>query len=276
MSDYIQIYHHHIPKTGGKYISNNLYESGINNIQLEGYQIQTYIVHPSLSIDYVDPDDFLNADYICGHFGSQPQQVSGNIKAFTTIRHPVDRVISHFAMIYFPIKLGSVMETFEHWLKDDEKDFIVKDNLQARFLTSKISNDFVAKHDFIRQKVGECRFCFKHTCWCTSMSREDAKIIWRNGFGIEDAPYSFESAKAVLNVMPVKNRMENMYEFITDLYEFVNDSFNCNLTFKDVEYPNKETSKLSKYIKDNLTNDQRDKILELNQVDLGLWENVIY
>jgi hypothetical protein len=251
----VSFYHFHIPKTGGSYIENNLILSGIENIGIKKYSIDYRYL-----FDKPNPDMVLNSDFIHGHFGIEPLLINPDIKSFTTLRNPVTRVVSHFAMLYFPIRQKDSLRVFDEWLFDDSKNYTLKNNLQARFLTNKSLDDIKMDGREIKE----------------SEDPLEMKFFWGTGFGIDIKEPTYNDAKNTLDSMVLVGKMEEMDIFMGNLYKLINDRFNINLIYS--KHPNKgdkkQTSQLSKYIQNNITDNQIQKILILNDIDIRLWNSI--
>jgi hypothetical protein len=210
--------------------------------------------------DKPNPDMVLNSDFIHGHFGIEPLLINPDIRSFTTLRNPVTRVISHFAMLYFPIRQKDSLRVFDEWLFDDSKNYALKNNLQARFLTNVSLDNIKMNGKDIKE----------------SEDPLEMKFFWGTGFGIDTKEPKYIDAKNMLDSMILVGKMEDMDTFMNNLYKLLNDEFNTNLIYS--KHPNKgskkQTSQLSTYIKDNITKDQTKKILSMNNIDIELWSSI--
>jgi len=251
-----QIYHLHIPKTGGIYIVNNLRMSGFFDIR----NLSMYQGTEKANFDYLDYETMRLSNYIHGHFGSEPFDVIKDLSSYTTLRDPVTRVISHFSMIHFPIKTSNIMKVFNEWVHNDDIDYIVKSNLQARFLSNPLSKEYINKNY-------NSRF---------STNIEEDRHYWRSGFAIDNNELTYEISKHNLNKISVVGKMENMDKFMDNLYLFINEKFKINLKYNKVPEPvkHKRFSKLSNYIQKNIKSDEVQKITDLNTIDMNLWESL--
>jgi hypothetical protein len=251
-----QIYHLHIPKTGGIYIVNNLKMSGF----FDNKDLSMYQGIEGINFDHLDYETMKLSNYIHGHFGSEPFDVIKDLSSYTTLRDPVTRVISHFSMIHFPIKTSNIMKVFNEWVHNDDVDYIVKSNLQARFLSNPLSKEYIDKNY-------DNRF---------TTHIEENRQYWRDGFAIEKVDPIYEIAKHNLNKISVVGKMENMDKFMNNLYSFINEKFKINLKCNNVPEPEKHKrfSKLSKYIQKNIQSYEVKKITDLNTIDMNLWESL--
>ena len=251
-----QIYHYHIPKTGGIYIVNNLKESGFfhtpNLLMYQGTE--------KANFDYLDYETMKLSNYIHGHFGIEPLDIIDNLLSYTTLRNPVTRVISHFSMIHFPIKTSNIMKVFNEWVHNDNIDYLVKNNLQSRFLTNPSSKEYIKQHYDIR----------------FSTHVEEDRQYWRDGFAIDTKDPRYDDAKNNLNKISIVGKMENMDEFMNRLYMFINENFKTSLKYNNIAEPKKHKrfSKLSKYIQNNIQPYEVKKIIDLNTIDMNLWESL--
>jgi hypothetical protein len=251
-----QIYHYHIPKTGGIYIVNNLKESGFLNTP----NLSIYQGTEKANFDYLDYKTIKLSNYIHGHFGIEPLDIIDNLLSYTTLRNPVTRVISHFSMIYFPIKTSDIMKVFNRWVHNDDVDYLVKNNLQSRFLTNSLSKEYIKQHYDVR----------------FSTHIEEDRQYWKDGFAIDIKDPTYEAAKNNLNKVSVVGKMEYMDEFMNRLYTFINDKFKTNLIYNNIPEPknHKRFSKLSKYIQNNIQASEVKKLTDLNTIDMNLWESI--
>jgi hypothetical protein len=213
-----------------------------------------------INFDHLDYETMKLSNYIHGHFGSEPFDVIKDLSSYTTLRDPVTRVISHFSMIHFPIKTSNIMKVFNEWVHDDDVDYIVKSNLQARFLSNPLSKEYINKNYNSR----------------LSTHIEEDRHYWKSGFAIDDKELTYEIAKDNLNKISVVGKMENMDKFMDSLYLFINEKFKINLKYNNVSEPvkHKRFSKLSKYIQKNIQSYEVKKITDLNTIDMNLWESL--
>lgn len=251
-----QIYHLHIPKTGGIYIVNNLKISGFFNIN----NLSMYQGIEGVNFDYLDYETIRLSNYIHGHFGSEPFDIIKDLLSYTTLRNPITRVISHFSMIHFPIKTSNIMKVFNEWVHNDDIDYIVKTNLQARFLSNPLSKDYISKNY-------NNRF---------STHIEENRQYWKDGFAIDIKEPTYQSAKNNLNKISIVGKMEYMDDFMSRLYTFINDNFKSNLIYNKIPEPknHKRFSRLSKYIQNNIQASEVKKLIDLNTIDMNLWESL--
>ncbi len=254
------LYHLHIPKTGGSYIENNLYQSGIKNILVNNDPIKIYTGTDNLNFDYIDPYHIKTSSFVHGHFGIGPMLIMPEIKPFTTIRNPLNRVISHFAMSYFPIKNSLIMDTFDSWVFDDSKDMMIKNNLQSMFLTNEMSKEFIDSNKDIKG----------------SFEKEDMRTYWNSGFGINNIQPNIDKVRQILSKMIILEKTENMDIFMDKLYDYINKEFNCSLLYMKFPEPkiDRHSSGLSSFIRKNITKDQENKIKEMNELDFEIWNSI--
>lgn len=254
------LYHFHIPKTGGSYISYNLIKSGLEDITINNNKIKIYTGTEKANFDYLDFDVLRSSNYVHGHFGVEPLSINPEIRPFTTIRNPITRVISHFAMIYFPLKNSQIMNTFNSWLFDDSIDMIVKNNFQSIFLTNEVSKDYINKNKELKM----------------SFEKHDNVNFWKDGFGIDNKYPSISQVRDSIEKMVVVDKTENMDIFMNKLYAYINNEYKCSLEYLKIPAPRIErySTQLSSTIKKNLTKEQKDKIESMNYLDLEIWNSL--
>jgi hypothetical protein len=250
------IYHLHIPKTGGIYIVNNLRMSGFFDIE----NLSIYQGTEKANFDYLDYETIKLSNYIHGHFGIEPFNVINDLSSYTTLRNPINRVISHFSMIHFPIKASNIMKVFNEWVHNDDVDYMVKNNLQARFLSNPLSKEYINKNYKDR--------------FSTDVSKD--RDYWRSGFAIDTKEPTYKESKHILNSISVIGRLEKIDTFMNNLYSFINDTFKINLEYNSYPEPRKHKrfSGLSKYIQKNIKPYEIKKLTDLNTIDMNLWESI--
>lgn len=252
----MKIYHYHIPKTGGTYIEHNFHDLIVNQLKLKYNELRNNQYFPHISKEFVE-----DSEYIAGHFGLDPYEYSDNINAYTTIRNPVDRVVSHFAMarnywLETPeySSLGEPIKMFERYLYSDEFMFS-KSNFQARFLTNGL--------DPLQNPIWEDK---KFELY---KSAQVCKVAL-NGWEINNQEPTFNNAKRTLDSMFLFGSLDKIDTFTYFLSDWFKEQFAVNYTIPKKEAPNKRQS--SKDLRSQLEKKHIDKIIELNAIDYQLWE----
>jgi hypothetical protein len=251
----IKLYHHHIPRTGGTYLISSLdkydmLKSGTINPFMHGPECGG----DSYSISKLDVESH---NFISGHFAAEPYKIDKEIKSFTTLRNPIKRLVSQFAMILgngFP---GKALYEFEEWVFSGD-DMESKSNFQSKFLVNGLT-------DHIKGLKPE----FRHL---EGADIEQINKVRQSGWGIDGASVSYEDAKSVLNQMILVGKTENMNEFTLSLADIMYDAY--GIERKDMSFSGSERNSeiLSQYIYDNLNTHTLAKLEDLNSIDFQLWE----
>ena len=177
-----------------------------------------------------------------GHFGTMPIQYMDNPDIFTVIRHPLDRFISYFNYTTGLVRMGEEAEKkLDDWLYGDQSK--IQSNSQSKFLTGGTNiAKFNEGHKYIQHAV--------NNNWYLEGWSVDLDTVLLN----VDKYYAYS--------------MDNHDIFLEDLNKALNKYFGFT-TFK-----HRDKSNLSPNIGIQLNKAQINRVLELNQVDLGVYEYV--
>ena len=250
----LKIYHHHIPKTGGTTIKETLVIPLAQQLGLRLHHFDD-MAHIRFDSDAVE-----NYDFFIWHLGTDPYKEFPNIPSFTTLRHPITRVISHFffGLGYFSFykeyeNIKDIDILFNMWL-DDEKFKLSTNNHQTRFLTMGMDDKkpFPVPPNFKYDKQSTERIMY--------------------GFDIKEAPCVYEVAKIRLNSMVVSGVIERLGKFNE---EFISHfETNYDVKFKHIKEQKENVNRQSQEWIPILSKKYGNKILEKNQIDLALWEHL--
>jgi hypothetical protein len=191
---------------------------------------------------FIDKDEIKNSKFVGGHFGRMPIDLMNNPTVFSVIRDPVERFISYFKYTTGLIRMGEeAEEKLDNWLYGDQSE--IQSNSQSKFLTGKINIDkFNEGINFFQKAVN-------------------------NNWFIED--YSLELDDVLKNLDKMYYySMVNHDIFIEDLNKALKEKFGFT-TFK-----HKDKSNSSPDIGLEFSKKDIDRILELNQLDLEVYEYV--
>lgn len=120
----MSIYHLHIPRTSGIYVSSNIVP----------YLISNKIEHYASNRSIIDPEKIKNSKFVSGHFGLMPLDYMNNPEVFVLVRDPVERFISYFNYTTGLIKSKSeAYQKLDYWLYGDQSN--IQSNSQSKFLT---------------------------------------------------------------------------------------------------------------------------------------------
>lgn len=190
----------------------------------------------------IDIEQLKTSKVVSGHFGTMPIQYMNNPDVFTIIRHPVDRFLSYFKYTTGLVRMGEEAEKrLDDWLYGPQS--AIQANVQSKFLTGGTNIEkFNEKHKYFQDAV-------MHNWYIENYSTNLDKVLEN-----VDKFYCYT--------------LDNNNVFIEDFNKALIKYFGFT-TFK---YNDK--SNMSPDIGISLTKDQENRVLELNQVDLGVYEYV--
>ena len=120
----MSIYHLHIPRTAGIYLSQNVVP----------YLISNRVEHFASNRTVIDPEKIKNSKFVSGHFGLMPLEYMQDPEVFTVLRNPVERFISYFNYTTGLIRTRSeAHQKLDNWLYGEQS--LVQSNMQSKFLT---------------------------------------------------------------------------------------------------------------------------------------------
>jgi hypothetical protein len=190
----------------------------------------------------IEPDVLRNSKVVGGHFGIMPLKYMSNPDVFCIVRNPVDRFISYFKYTTGLVRMGEEAERrLDDWLYGPQSD--VQSNVQSKFLTGSTNIEkFNDNHKYFQDAI-------------------------MNNWYIED--YSLDIDKVLENV-------DKFYCYSLDNHNIFIEDFNKALIkhfgFSTFKYTDK--SNMSPNIGIELTKEQKNRVLELNHIDLGVYEYV--
>ena len=196
----------------------------------------------------------MNSNFIRGHFGNIPIQIDNSIKAVTTLRNPIKRIISHYVKAYDKSIKNPVMD-FENWILSD-LDYKAKNNMQSRFLINGFSDKYIGK----TIKLSETKLInnFRADSW-----------------GIGDIDPTLESANKAIKEMELVGTIENISVFIKDLSKIMFDFYKIDPFIINMNQK-KNSNSMSDYIYTKIDTEIIKIIEENNKIDFNLWESIKY
>lgn len=257
-----QLYFLHIPKTAGKFIS---------------YSIKKYINDDSkcyISTHYPNNKEFLkNKIYISAHAGTFIIDEIPGIDVATILRDPVSARASYFNFIYpFYLKdreeyknINGDKQKFLYYLFED-KNFIIHNNYQSRFLCNSADSRSWDLKKFYEE------------------SQADIMKKYKNGFGFDwfvgNENTSLDLAMKRIKSFNIVNTLDRIDLFCNKINNWFFKNYNTTIQF-DLnekinvgisEFNNKKTS--SEYFVNLLDQSEKERILELNSIDLEVYNYV--
>lgn len=190
----------------------------------------------------IDKNKIKNSEFVGGHFGLMPLNYMQYPETFCIVRHPVERFISYFKYTSGFIRdKNKIYEKLENWLYGDQSD--IQSNQQSKFLTGSIN---------IEQFNKNINF-FQHSV--------------NNGWYLEN--YSLKTDDVLKNIDNFYcYTLENQDLFLEDLNKSLNKHFGFT-TFK-----NNYKANFSRNIDLKLSNKNFDRIIEMNKIDMEIYEYV--
>ena len=183
-----------------------------------------------------------NSKLVGGHFGNMPIPYMKNPEVFTIVRNPIDRFISYFKYTTGLIRSKKeIEEKIESWLYGEQAE--IQSNSQAKFLTGKMNIDKFNKNiNFFQSSVN-------------------------NNWFIEN--YSLDLNDIIDNINNFYcYSMDNHNLFLEDLNKALKKEFNFTTFY------HKDKANRSPEIEFSLNKKQVDRVLELNQIDMEIYEYV--
>lgn len=232
------IYHSHIPRTGGTFVKTHLKNEFANKGYLSNHNTE------------LNKDIISNSYYVAGHWGNYPIQYMKNPLVFTILRNPVDRFLSTIKYTKFMFPEISSEELLDYWLYDPSMSEL-NSNTQFKFLTGTIDvdsyNDVVKNSPFfIQGKMLQKKPMIENNWFINNneKTKEDAfKFIDSHHiFFIEDIDGIISGLPKLLNVNPFLFKNPINQSSPTD--------------FK-------------------ISNSQYERIIELNSIDLEIYDYAI-
>jgi hypothetical protein len=232
-----KIYFNHIPKTGGTFLSETIENSS---------KLKVYFVDDSSEINL---KRLSYCDLLTGHLGIDPNVIIKNIKTFTLIRHPVDRLISHYSNFVEEHRNSKKkLYDFNNWLFDDDKDFFIKTNFQSKCLTNPREFPYLELKDLEAPRNN----------------------YFKKGFGIKNVETNFENAFQYLQNCELVLINEKIIDQALDIANLLNIDFKSFYKTINIKNP-KLINKNSQSIREQINTEQYNKIIKLNDIDMEIY-----
>ena len=217
-------------------------------------------------IIYVDDQDMLESKFISGHFGNYPINLFKSngieLNTVTIFRNPIDRVISHFAYeVYFKNwstgqNKQTSIEEFEKYLYDDLRIPLIS-NLQAKSVTSTLDTDNLYRwtNRFMENKIDIA----------TMMNQIGVSLFMKQ----ETNPSSWKEAVDNITIFGTTDNRESFLKRLTEKLNEEGYSGSFNNVFLNKGDENVDI------IKKGLTNEHKNRIMDLNSYDIELYEHAL-
>lgn len=191
---------------------------------------------------HIDINKIKSSKFVGGHFGLMPLKYMNDPEVFTIVRHPVDRFISYFKYTTGMIRSGKQAEDkLQEWLYGDQLD--IQSNSQSKFLTGSMNIEYFNNNiNYFQHAVN------------SNWYLEDYSLNLDNILTNVDKFYAYT--------------LDNHNIFVEDL----NKSLKKNFGFSTFKHADK--SNMSPNIKISFSKKDIDRIIELNQLDMEVYEYV--
>jgi hypothetical protein len=224
----MSIYHLHIPRTSGGYIRRLILNNSSYNKIVSGH-------HKKIA-----ESDFIEANFISGHYGINPLAFSS--KNFSVVRDPCELTFSYIKYLY-----GA--ESGQPLPEDHVKRYLYEDGLRES-VTNVMSK-------FLTQRVN---------FYLYNLNLHDLLAMANSTWHLEGEPYSVEKVLKSISDNNIKLFSYQSKTLYADIAVYLN-----------LEVKNTPTERLNKSIVDihGLYEKYIDEISKANSIDLDLYNNHI-
>jgi hypothetical protein len=231
-----KFYFNHIPKTGGRFISDIIVKSDSKKI---------YQLAPKEKINI---NRYNASDVITGHLGIEPNKIYSNINTIVCLRDPIKRLVSHYCE-FTKLEKDNGIEDFKKWLFDDSLDIDIKSNYQSKFFTN-TRNPFILEDN-------------------PKVMGAEAKEFVRSGWGlIQDKP-SYDIAKKYID----QSILVLITEKLSGSIKLLSNTLNIPISnHPDFFILHKHNNKDSDILFNSLNNKDIEKIKNMNSIDFEIYE----
>lgn len=259
-----QIYFSHIPKTAGKYISENIKRSlDENNLS---YHISTH--HPNNK-------NFVDKAYISMHAGRYPMDIVDSLDSATIIRNPIDARVSYFNFIYNRslctrkeyLEIDLPIDKLKHYLFKDP-NFDIHNNYQSRFICNSADERSFAPLSFYRDHYEEMMYPFL---------KEGKAFTWF----VENENTSLENAINQVKSFTIINTLDRIDLFENKISNWFLTNYGFEIEFNHTKEVNRSGTDYgdgniitTKMLIDMLSDEEKIKIIENNSIDSYIYEYV--
>lgn len=259
-----QLYFLHIPKTAGKYVSENIKRS------LDANDISYYI-----STHHPNNNNFAKKVYTAMHAGRYPIDVVPDIDVATIIRNPVEARVSYFNFIHNRalfsrkeyLERESPLDKLKYYLFEDP-NFKLHNNYQSRFICNSADYRAFSPLDFYTNHYEELMSPF--------LKRGEA-FSWF----IDDTNTSKENALKAVKDFKIVNTLDRIDLFETNINNWFNTNYNVHIEFKKDKIVNagvfnygNEEGVTTDYLISLLSQSEIDLILKNNDIDYFIYNYV--
>lgn len=255
-----QLYFLHIPKTAGTFISHGI-KNSIGDESLS--YVSTALVN--------DKRELKSKIYVSSHSGTYPISLLDNPEVATLVREPVSARASYFNFIY-PLflqdrpeykEISDHKQRFLYYLFND-KNFLIHNNYQSRFICNPADP----------------------VSWNPESFKKDEDSILKKydggkGFDwfVGNEKTSLDNALKALSEFKIVNTVDHIDMFCNEIKKWFLLNHNIEINFDKsrinvgpLELDKENVS--SEYFASLLNQNEKDRVLELNSIDLEVYNFV--
>ena len=259
-----QLYFLHIPKTAGKYVSENIKRS------LDANDISYYI-----STHHPNNNNFAKKVYTAIHAGRYPIDVVPDIDVATIIRNPVEARVSYFNFIHNRalfsrkeyLERESPLDKLRYYLFEDP-NFELHNNYQSRFICNSADARSFSPLDFYKNHYEELMSPF--------LKRGEA-FSWF----VDNKNTSKENALNAVKDFKIVNSLDRIDLFEKNINNWFNLYYGIEIEFNKDKIVNagvfnygNEEGVTTDYLISLLSQSEIDLILKNNDIDYFIYNYV--
>lgn len=259
-----QLYFLHIPKTAGKYVSENIKRS------LDANDISYYI-----STHHPNNNNFAKKVYTAIHAGRYPIDVVPDIDVATIIRNPIEARVSYFNFLYTRalfsrkeyLERESPLDKLRYYLFEDP-NFELHNNYQSRFICNSADARSFSPLDFYKNHYEELMSPF--------LKRGEA-FSWF----VDNKNTSKENALNAVKDFKIVNSLDRIDLFEKNINNWFNLYYGIEIEFNKDKIVNagvfnygNEEGVTTDYLVSLLSQSEIDLILKNNDIDYFIYNYV--
>ena len=259
-----RLYFLHIPKTAGQGLSSEL------KLQLNKNNISTYT-----TTHYPNGYPISNEVYISGHLGTYPIEKFPGISTSCLVRNPIEARVSYFNFIHGRNNLDvpryrsieNYFDKLKYYLFEDE-GFVEHNNYQSRHICNP-TDEAVFQSDVEFERNLESIY-----------NKYNFELGTAFNWFIKNDNTSFENAKKQIDSFDIVNTVDAIDSHYLSISRWFKDNHNVqiNLNPKNIKNSSNTLYKGKVYTTKNLiqmlTDKEKDKILENNEIDYKIYSMI--
>lgn len=258
-----QLYFLHIPKTAGRYISENIKES------LDKHNISHHITN-----HFPNNNNFVNKSYISMHAGTYPIEKISDLDVATIVRNPIDARVSYFNFIYNKalysredyMSISSPLEKLRYYLFEDS-NFKSHNNYQSRFICNPADERSFKPLEFHRDHYEEMMYPFL---------RKGEGFTWF----VNNDNTTLENTISKINSFKIVSTLENIDLFKDNVSLWFKENYDAEIKFSNNKINNSVTNfgdgryLGSQDLIDMLSDQDKEDIINNNSIDYAVYKYI--